>query len=67
MKATITISGIDFECTYTVEPAQAETHEWPGNPEYIDDLVITHKGTDFTDFLEDRGREIETMLLNLHD
>lgn len=67
MKATITISGIDFECTYTIEPAQPDTYEEPGHPEYIEDLVITHKGTDFTDFLEDRASEIETMLLNLQD
>jgi len=67
MKTTITLSGLAFECTYTIEPAQPDTHEEPGHPEYIEDLVITHQGTDFTDFLEDRAIEIETMLLNLQD
>jgi len=66
MKSTITLKGIDFECIYQIEPEEKATSDTPYEPAYIDDIQITHQGTDFTDFLSDESYKIEKMLLELN-
>lgn len=58
-KLTIDFKGIDFDCEFDYQPEEKQVmyyrdgSGYPGCPASIDSLTVFHKGTDFTEFLEE--------------
>lgn len=61
--------GISFDVTFEYTPEDPmiwrypDGSGYPGSPAEVEISEISHKGTDFTIFLEDKISEIETIIL----
>jgi len=69
MTATITFRGIEFDVDYDFKPAEpmvmyySDGSGHPGCPAEVEQInEITHKGTDFTEFLEEHEDEIAQII-----
>jgi hypothetical protein len=58
-KEIIDINGIDFEVEFDFQPEEKEVRYYsdgsgyPGCPASIDNINVSFKGTDFTDFMKE--------------
>ena len=70
MIKTINLRGLDFEVEFNYQPYEpmVKYYEdgtgYPGSSEYAEVIQVTHKETDFTEFLEDDINEIEQLVLD---
>jgi hypothetical protein len=68
MVATITLSGIEFDIEFNYQPEEPmvmyykDGSGYPGCASEVTLNEITHKGTDFMEFLEDREEEIKKLV-----
>ena len=59
MKATINFRGFEFEVQFDYEPAEKQTHDYPGYPEQYQFWEVELNGIDAMDLLTDCFEEFE--------
>ena len=72
LSTTITLSDIEFDVDFNYTPEEKPVYYdsnmegHPGCSAEVEILEISHKGTDFTDFLFDKHEEIERIILDTY-
>jgi len=59
MEATINFRGFEFDVQYNYEPAERQTHDYPGYPEQFEFWEIKLNNIDAMDLLMDCFEEFE--------